>query len=313
VDLSPLAPAGLLASLRHAVREKRWHQALLATPDHLLAVGVLDAGALAVGTVWVVDRARGEVVFDRAAAGLPGLNSRIGVRPGVGARTSFAAPGMEVVLERRSDRFQLTVELAVDLTLRVLLDTRGAPDPFALVAPLPEGGVRAAQQTGPLAVEGDLTIRGTRHRLVGALAALDFGVGLFQEEVAWRKVTAVGHLGDGRPLLLHLAEGLDGVEPQDGGEDVILVGPGPFPLPPVVVEADPQTPTAAWRLASQDGAVALTFQPSASHRESRELLLVSTRRTQLLGSLSGRIPGPDGGALELTAVPALAEDLSARW
>jgi hypothetical protein len=310
--LSALAPPGLLASLRHGVRERRWQQALLVTPAHLVVVAIVDAGPIAAGTLWLVDRASGEVLFDRTAPGLPGLNARVADRPGAGARASFAAPGMDLLLERRSDRFQLTADLG-PVRLDAYLDTRGTPDPFALVAPLPEAGVRVAQLSGPLRLSGHLEVRGQRHLLEDGLAALDFGAGVFPREVAWRRLTAAGRLEGGAPVLLHLAEGLGGLGPEDGGEDVLLGEGGPRRLPAVAIEADPRSATAPWQLASRDGAIALSFQPQASHREARHLLLLSTRRTQLLGTLSGRLPAPGGGVLEVRGLPALAEDLAARW
>lgn len=308
-DWGALAPEGLLASVRHAARQKRWHRVVLAGPDHLVGATVLDGGVVAAGSLWVVERATGEVRWARGAAGLPGLHARVGERPGVGARTSFAGPGLDLRLERRSDRYQLEAELG-DLRLEALLDGRGAPEPFALVAPLPEGGVRAAQLGGPLAVTGALVLGGERHPLDGGLAAVDWGAGLFPREAAWRKVTAVGRLPGGDAVALHLAEGLDGVAPGDGGEDVLLAGAGPRRLPPVAVEAAEGAP---WRIASADGAVSLAFRSAARHREARELLLVSTGATQLAGTLSGRVPGADGAPLELDGLPALAEDFAARW
>lgn len=313
VDLSELAPPGLFASARHAARLKRWQRVLLVGPAHLVVAAVLDGGVVAGGTLWVVDRATGEVLFARAAAGLPGLNARIGERPGAGARASFAGPGFALSLERRSDRFQVEADLGEALRLEALLDARGAPEPFALVAPTAEAGVRAAQVAGPLPLSGRLTVRGVSHPLEGGLAALDYGVGLFPHEVAWRTVSGVGWLADGRPVALHLAEGLEGLVPDDGGEGVVLLGPGPHRLPAVAVQADPQAATAPWHLLSADGSVDLTFQPAASHREARDLLLVSTRVTQLAGTLTGHVPGPDGAPLALTGLPAVAEDLAARW
>lgn len=315
VDLSSLAPEGMMAGLRHAARLKRWQRVVLVTEGHLVVVGVLAAGPLVSGSTWVVDRATGAVLFDRTASGLPGLTAAVGDRPGAGARVSFVAPGMALSLERRSDRFQLAVDLGDGLALEARLETRGAPEPFSLVAPLPESGLRAAQVAGPLAVEGWLTVRGQTVDLSGGRAALDYGAGLFPREAAWRKVTALGAGPGGAPLLLQLCEGLGppGGEDETFGDDVLLSGDGPRRLPPVAVEADPQAASAPWRLVSLDGAVDLTFQPQATHREGRRLLLLSLELVQLAGTLSGRVPGPDGRPLQVEGLAALAEDLTARW
>jgi hypothetical protein len=156
-------------------------------------------------------------------------------------------------------------------------------------------------------------VRGRRAPLDGGLAVLTFGAGLFPRESAWRAVSAAGRLPGGRPVALHLAEGLPGLVDGDGGENALLLERGPLRLPAVAFHADLRSPTAPWRIASRDGAVDLAFRPVASHREARELLLVALRTTQLAGELSGRLPGPDGGPLEVEGLPAVVEDLAARW
>ena len=313
VDLASLAPEGMVASLRHATRSKRWQRALLALPGHLLFVEILDGGTLAGGSVWIAERTSGEVLFDRDAVGVTGLNVHVGERPGAGARASFTAPGVVLGLERRADRYRLTADLGGSLQLDVMLDMREAPEPFSLVAGLPEGGLRAAQVSGPLSITGTLEVRGQPVPLEGGLAVLEYGAGLFPREVGWRKVTAVGRLGDGRPVALHLVDGLPGATNEDGADDVLLVGSGPVPLPPVVVEADPGTAIAPCRVLSSDGAVDLTFKPAAAHRDSRGLLLVSLATTQLAGELSGTLPGPGGKPVKLSGLPCVLEDREARW
>jgi hypothetical protein len=313
VELASLAPEGMVASLRHAARSKRWQRALLALPGHLLFLEILDGGTLAGGSTWIAERTSGEVLFDRDAAGLTGLNVRVGERPGAGARASFTAPGVALGLERRADRYRLTADLGGSLQLDVMLDTQQAPEPFSLVASLPGGGLRAAQLTGPLPIEGKLEVRGRPVPLDGALAVLEYGAGLFPHEVGWRKVTAVGRLANGRPAALHLVDGLPGATNEDGADDVLLLGSGPVALPPVVVEIDPGTAIAPCRILSSDGSVDLTFQPAAAHRDSRGLLLVSLATTQLAGTLSGTLPGPGGRPLQVDGLACVLEDRAARW
>jgi hypothetical protein len=313
VDLASLAPEGMVASLRHAARTKRWQRVLLALPGHLLFLEILDAGTLAGGSAWIAERTSGEVLFDRDAAGVTGLNVRVGDRPGAGARASFTAPGVALGLERRADRFRVTADLGDSLQLDVLLDTRTAPEPFALVAGLPEGGLRAVQLSGPMGIEGRLEVRGRPVTLDGGLAVLEYGAGLFPAQVGWRKVTAAGRLADGRPVALQLVDGLPGASNQDGADDVLLVEGGPVALPPVVVEIDPGTTVAPCRILSPDGSVDLTFRPVAAHRDSRHLLLVSLATTQLAGELSGTLPGPGRRSITVEGLAGVLEDRSARW
>jgi hypothetical protein len=313
VDLASLAPEGVVASLRHAARSKRWQRALLALPDHLLFLEILDGGTLAAGSAWIAVRSSGEVLFDRDASGLTGLNVQVGDRPGAGARASFTAPGVSLGLERRADRYRLTADLGGSLQLDVMLDTRQAPEPFALVAGLPDGGLRAVQVTGPLSMEGRLEVRGRPVPMVGGLAVLEYGAGLFPRELSWRKVTAAGRLADGRPVALHLVDGMPGATNEDGADDVLLVEGGPVALPPVVVEIDPGTAIASCRILSPDGSVDLTLKPAAAHRDSRGLMMVSLATMQLAGELSGTLPGPGGRPLQVTGLACLLEDREARW
>jgi hypothetical protein len=102
------------------------------------------------------------------------------------------------------------------------------------------------------------------------------------------------------------------VSADDGGEDVLLGAGGPWRLPAVTFEADPASPTAAWRVGSREGDLALHFTPTASHREARELLLLSSRTTRLTGELTGSVPGPDGTPLEVARWPAVVESVEAR-
>jgi hypothetical protein len=315
-DLAALTPPGLLASLRHALRERRWQRATLAGADHLAVVEIAAGGALASGLLWVAERDGGRVALDRAAAGLPGVSGRVGDRPGAGARASFSATGLDLLLERRSDRFQLTAT-AGEVRLAATLDTRGAPEPQALVAALSDGGLRATQVSGPLALGGWLEVGGLRRSLEGGAAALEFTSGVFPAAVAWRRLAAVSPAGE-PPRCLHLvSEPPDAVASGAGADPVgesVLLGPGgPRPLPPLTLESPEGWDwRAPWRAVSADGAVDLAFRPQAIHRESKELLARSSRRVILLGVLSGRMPSADGEGLLVRDWPAVAEDFQAR-
>jgi hypothetical protein len=283
VALSSLAPDGLAARLRHAARQKLWQRALLVLPHHLVFVELLDAGALAGGSAWVLERDTGAVRFDRGAGGVSGLNGQVGERPGPGARASFTAPGIAMTLERRSDRFRLTADLGQSFQLDALLDTRGAPEPFALIGPLPEDGLRAVQVSGPLPLAGTMSLRGRSHELDGGLGVLEYGAGLFPHACGWRKLTAAGRLADGRAVALHLADGPAVAGDEDGGENALLLGSHPAGLPAVMIELDPNTSTTPCRILSRDGSVDLVFNPLATHHENRGLLVASLSTTQLAG------------------------------
>lgn len=315
IDVGRLAAPPGVGPLARAARGKRWVYALVVTPEVQLGVAVLEAAYVGAAFAWVVDRATGAVLYDRSATGLPGLNARVNDRPGPGARASFAGPGVDVLLERRADRYHLDLELGGGaVVVDALLDARAAPEPFVLVARVDGGGFRATQKALCLPVEGRLEVRGRRFDLGGGLGGLDHTAGLLARETAWRWAFGLGR-ADGVPLGFNLAEGF-GLAPDDPGENALArAGEAPWRLPPVGFEYDRLAPDRApWRISSAGGAVELEFTPGAVHREEKRLPLVATRFAQVAGTFSGVLPGGPGGApVRVDALPGVVEDHWARW
>ena len=258
----------------------------------------------------MVEQGSGRVLVEQGAAGLPGVSGRVGDRPGAGARASFTATGLALALERRSDRFQLDAA-AGEVRLMATLDTRGAPEPQALVALTGEDGLRVSQVSGPLALGGWIEVAGVRHRLEGGAAALDFANAVLPAAAAWRRLTALSPAG-APPRLIDLAAGPDGGAAARGpgdhpGESVLLGPGGPIPLPPVIL--GPSAEPGRWH--ATGAGLALTFRASAIHRQARERLAGSTQRAFLVGTLAGRLPAAEGGSLEVAEWPAMAEDFVA--
>ncbi len=304
VDVAPLAGGGVRGLLRRALRLKRWQWGCAATDAVLVSFAVFDAGFVVGAFAFAVDRASGEKVLDGGWLGLPGLSGSVGDHPGTGARAVFAAAGTTLRFERRSDRYQASLALP-GAAMELSLDTRGAPAPFSLVAPVPGGAVNVTQKAGALPCAGELRCRDRAWSLDGGLGGLDYTQGLLARSTEWRWAFGVGRLADGTPLALNLVEGFNDGEP---GENVLLAGRGPSPLPACAFAPAAGGMEKGCRIASADGRVDLEFRGGPSHRESRNLLLVRSRFVQVAGAFAGTLPGPDGVPLRVAALPGVAEE-----
>jgi hypothetical protein len=305
-----IAP-GLTARLAHLARVKRWCYVIVVSDDVLAAAAAVEGGYFAGAFAWAVDRRTGAVLGDRSASGLPRVQGRVDDRPADG-RARFSGGGLDVEVEGDFDGWRVEVRLGDALHLDAHLSRAAAPAPFTLIAPVPDGGVRATLKAAPLAVTGLLRARGRTFPLDGALGGVDHTAGLLARETAWRWAFALGRAG-GAAAAFNLCEGFPGIPPYDAGENAAFAGRAPTRLPPVSFAFDRERPLAPWRVTSADRSVALDFLPLAVDRENRDLGIVRTRFAQVAGEFVGRIPAAGGGSVEIAGWPGVVEDHWALW
>lgn len=312
VDLAALAPSGVAGRVLRAARGKRWLYAVAASDEVLAAVAIVEAGWFAGGFAWALDRRSGAVIWERSAAGVPGRHASVPASVRDGTRARLRGRGLEAELAREGDRWRVWVSgggamgaFALDATL----DGRGGPAPFALVVPVPGGGLRATQKSAALRASGHVRVRGRTLALDGGFGGLDFTAGLLARETSWRWAFGTGR-AEGGPIGLNLCAGF-GVPGGDPGENAAFRGEGPWRLPAVAFEGGGEG--ARWRVASAGREVDLVFRPQGAHREARNLGVLRTRFAQVAGAFEGRIPGPAGEAIELAGLPGVVEDHWAVW
>lgn len=309
IQLARAAPPGWLHG---TLQRKRWIYFFAASDEAMVAAAVVEAGWFAAGFAWVLDRSLGALVVDRSAAGLPGLNARVGDRPGTGARGRFSGLGLKIDVVGRDGGYDLELVGRHGLHGLIALDTRGAPPPFVLVTPVAGRGVRVTQKAGGLRASGTVRVGGRELRLDGGSGGVDSTHGFLARETAWRWAFATGRLPGGAPIAFNLAEGFAGVPEGDSGENAIFRSFGTARLPPVTFSFDRHHPRSPWRVASAGGAVDLVFAPLAVHREERNLGVLRSRFAQVSGTFTGQLPGPNG-AVDVAALPGVVEDHWALW
>lgn len=301
--------AGLVARLAARAREKRWVYAFAASREVMLGAAVVEAGWFGGAFLWVLDRARGVMVAERSAAGLPRRHARVD-GGFADAAAAFEGGGLALAVARAGGRWTIRAE-ARRLAVDAALDAAGAPAPFTLCAPVPGAGPRVTTKAGGLAASGTVRASGATFALDGGSGGLDATAGLLARATEWRWAFGSGRDAAGAPVAFNLCAGF-GLAADDPGENARLA-PGPARLPPVTFAFDPAAPLAPWRVGSADGAVALTFTPVALHREARRLGLVSTRFAQVAGTFDGALPAAGGAPSILAGVPGVVEDHWARW
>jgi hypothetical protein len=312
VALERASRRGAMGAIRRALQEKRWVYLFAAGDEAMVAAAVVEAGWFAAGFAWVLDRSLGRLVFDRSAAGLPGVNARVNDRPGTGASATFSGAGLSIDVERSGDRYEWTMVGRGGFRAELALATSSAPAPFVLVTPVAGPGVRVTQKAGGLGASGAVELGGRTLRLDGGTGGVDTTHGLLARETGWRWAFGTGRLPGGAPIAFNLAEGFGGVPPGDPGENALFVGPGPVRLPPVTFAFDKRNPLAPWRVSAADGAVDLAFAPVAVHREVKNLLVLRTRFAQVSGTFTGFLRTLDG-TVEVAGLPGVVEDHWAVW
>ena len=309
VELLRASPAG---RLRRTAQEKRWLFAFAVGDEAMVAAAVVEAGWFAAGFAWVLDRSKGTLVFDRSAAGLPGLNARVDERPGEGARATFSGSGLSIDVRGSSAGYEWTMAGPGGLRAELALVASAAPAPFVLVTRVAGPGIRVTQKRGGLAATGSVRLAGRTLRLDGGTGGVDTTHGLLARETGWRWAFGTGRLQDGAPVAFNLAEGFGGVPQGDPGENALFVGAGPVRLPPVSFAFDRRDPRAPWRVSAADGSIDLAFAPVAVHREVKNLVVLRTRFVQVPGTFTGFVRTL-GGLVEVAGLPGVVEDHWAVW
>jgi len=297
----------LHGQVRRALVRKRWFEVLVHTDTHALLVHLQDDGLTGHGRVAVVDLQDGARLAWGRDEGAPLRTMVVGFMAAEGTEAFLHAPTLDIALPRRegATAWHLRIDGAgvhADLTL----DTAGAPVPTLVVgeAPPPLAHRPGLTQHHPtLAVDGTLVAGGRPVSLRGASAHVTYTNAFLPPQVSCRRMVADGVAEDGTPVALVLSDGdLHGTT----CESTLWWDGQPLRLPAVHVLADGEGRDVSWRLLSADGTLDLVLHPRARHDAHTTARLGWLRHdhTHLHGTLSGRIPGPDGRPTPLSGLRA---------
>lgn len=302
VDLRPLAPNPLARIARH----KRWIYAAASTPEVFVAVAVVRLGYSATAFTYVYDAAEGRILAHASTIG-PTLACSL-TNDHRGVRASFTLGARRFLVEK-SPAGDVSVAVRADgVEVDARLDASGAPEPITAVAKVPDGVVDVTEKRTLLAARGHVSVRGRRFSLDGGLGGFDLTQGLLARRTMWRWAFALGRADDGSAFGMNLVRGFAGE-----AECAVWSGDALIPVGEGVITFDPASPREPWRVTSACGAVDLTFTPRDFHREERELVLVSSRFVQGVGTFEGTVSPPGRAPLRLSRVIGVTEDQDTTW
>lgn len=297
-----------LSDLKERHRLKRWHFMSLASDEFYLVSAVVDLGYASNAFITLVDLKTGSTLFDSSFMGLPKINATVNESPGAGALAYFKSFGVEIKLSRDPGRsfYKLKMETK-DLHLEANFDSEAAPIPVAIV-----GKNRTfTQKTNLMTAKGTLTFKGLSWKLDRALAGLDYSAGLYPRETQWYWGFAQGRLDSGESVGFNLAHGNN-----LGGqlENALWLNQKAYSLGVTKFDFNRESLLGAWKMTSEDGILDLEFMPRGFHRERKDLILVQSRFSQILGLFSGKIKDPISGKVhQIHDLPGIAEDQFVRW
>ncbi len=299
------------------LRLKRWLYAFAATDRVTLACAVVDLGYAANAFVVAFDLAEGRPLVDLAMLGLPKLLARVGDRPAAGADAHFRTRGARLSLRRAEGGGPYRLRGAIGrtgtsepVTWDIELDPARRGPALTVIAPVGADRVNVTQKHAGLGARGTLTAGARAHRFDGGAGGLDYTQGYLAYRTAWRWAFACGRLEGGTPFGLNLVEGFN--DTSGTGENALWVGDELFPVGRARFRYRADALSQPWQLATDDGALALTFRPLWVHRQARDLKVVASRFAQPLGLFEGRVR-VGGRTLEIRDLPGVTEDQSMRW
>jgi len=301
---------------RHWGRSKRWEYWSVLTARHILAVTVSHVDYIALHSVWLLDRASGEVIQKEALVPL-GLGASL---PGsLGSGTARGrAPGLRLEIEELGAQGTRLVGSIARLSFDVIAERPAGHEAMGVVVPwrrstrrgtrIPRFQYTVKDVARP--ARGVLVIDGVRHQVPeGSWAVLDHGRGRWPYRVRWNWATGSGRVR-GRRIGLQLgSKWTDG----SGATENALVVDGH--LSKISEELhwdyDPEDWMRPWRITGRSADLTLT--PFHRKHGSTQALVLASRTDQLFGSWHGWVLDDQGERVDVDGLEGFAEDVTNRW
>lgn len=279
----------------HVGRRKRWNRWCITTPHWMLVLTQADFDYVGYGAAYFLDLNSGQAC---AYSQLRLLARGCQLPDQPEQSHEFCHPRLQLRIIEQPGRLRLTVA-APDIggqPLQVDLDIQRPAhlDSVNLVAPLGQRHFHATCRQMGLPASGSVQL-GNRHYSCVAghsFAAMDFGRGVWPLHSHWTRAAfaapggIAGNFGAGWTEHSGLSENALWF----GGELQHLDTP-------VLIQQNPHTPLAPWRLHSLDERVDLTFTPQQLHQACPRLGPFYADTRQWFGRFDGILRGPNGACV----------------
>jgi len=299
-------------------RLKEWQHYWFANEAFFFGVAVVDAKYLKVSFAYFVDRKQG-LFFEQSSKG-PFKQTRLPqtLWDDVGY---FRSRNHAVEIHNHLDqsRHEITLNIAEQrqtpaFTLEAVLEQDlSTRQPLVVSIPLGENRTMYSHKAivpakGKLIVgdrQVDFDEKDTR-------CIIDIHKAHYPYRTWWRWATFWGWATDGREIGLNLTENV--AEKGSGLQECAFWLDGKLILlGPAAISHRPNATLEPWEVATQDGAIRLTFHPAGERAERINGGLFSSHFHQPYGTYTGEAQLPNGETIEIDRAWGVAEDHVCRW
>lgn len=304
------------------LRRKRWNFVFVSHPDVLVAAALSNADYAGLAFLWLYDLKRRRFL---EVEHLSPLGYAVSIGESVDKPARYAARALTYEWQPRGEGLDVHVVAPrmkgsdEPLELRLHIPSLTADESFNLIVPWSEKRWNYTGKIVALPAEGELSAGGERYRFGKdeTVASIDCTRGIWPYHTVWRWSCGAGLIespGTGRRRVgLNFGEGwTDGTGVV---ENALYIDGKVMPLwEPVEFRFDAENLKQPWQLRTPDSRrVALTFTPTYERAQDTNLGLIRIRLQQVMGLISGQLTLDSGEVVEISGMPGIAENHSARW
>ena len=286
------------------LRFKSWHHLLIHSSSLSMTVAMVDLGYLKTAWVrWIP--ADGESLEWSRKSPLSACVVQTRLR---GTVSSFRARRFDLELAHHTPRHHELRFNSPEFSIELDLDGR-AVSPLAVCLPIGAHHALYSQKM-PLACAGAIRLAGETFDLSDGVAMIDVHQAYYPHRTTWRWATAGWRSEHGALCGFNLTRN-QARQPERFNECALWHDGRLYRLPLPEFEV-PEQPLAPWRVASEDGAVELAFEPQGLRQDNTRIGPLVSQYQQPWGRFRGRITVPELGAVAVDAF-GVCEDHLAAW
>jgi len=300
-------------------RIKEWDYYFVGNRQKGLSFVVADNGYMGVGGVTVFDFEKRHKQDCQRFSILPlgGLNLPPTSSSG---RTLFKKGGMLIDMEASPEQKQITIDIdnfADRKPFHAELVLNDIPEEtMVIVTPFEKKhAFYYNEKVNCMKASGGYTLGDESVDLTGNRAVLDWGRGVWTYDNTWYWSSLSVDLPDGSTFGFNLGYGFG--DTSAASENMVFyrgrahkLGEVHFGIPAKNGHDDFLSP---WNFTSDDGRLALTFEPVFENRTDVNLLLIRHDAHQVFGQFTGRVVLDDGKTLNIEKAFGFAEKVRNRW
>lgn len=308
---SPMGgPAGAVASW---LGFKQFQYFGVISDELLFGCALANLRTLGLAFVYLHLPGRG-LVIEKSVRTPLGLGLDLSRSPIAGvSRLRSGALAVEFGYEERPRAKSMRVTLGRELLVEARMDESAVRfEPMSLCTRIGRNGWVYAHKVAGVPVTGRIRFEGAELDLAAArsFGHHDFSAGYMRRETFWNWACLSGEADDGRAVGVNVS---CGVNETSFTENCFWLEGRVHRLGLCHFEYDWDKPLEPWRVTSNDGRLALTFESEGQHRERLDLGLAASDFKQIFGRFSGELRTEDGDTVAIRAVRGFVEDQYAKW